>query len=103
MAGTPIEITLYSADDTPIKTYTKSIVPWGILKRAIRLTKNLDVNNMDEGTLDELTGFVVAAFGDQFSMADVEKGADLSDMVSVLTMIVAKAGALAVNPTPPGR
>jgi hypothetical protein len=104
MAGTPIEITLYAADDAPIKTYTKSIVPWGILKKAIRLAKVLDVNNMSETDFDELTGFVIAAFGDQFGMADLEKGADVTDMVSVLTMIMAKAGALmpSGNPTPPG-
>ncbi len=103
MSGTPIEITLYDSEDAPIKTYTKSIVPWGVLKKAIKLAKNLDTNSMDEAKLDELTAFVVAAFGDRFSMEDLEKGADISDMMNVLQMIVAKAGGLSANPTPPGK
>jgi len=105
MSGTPIEITLYDGQDKPIKTYTKSIVPWGILKKAIKLAKGLDIDNIDEDTFDELSGFVVAAFGDQFSMTDLENGADISDMVAVLTMIINKAAALApkANPTPPGK
>lgn len=103
MAGTPIEITLYDANDAPIETYTRSIVTWGILKKAIKLAKGVDVKDMKEEDINELSGFVVAAFGDRFTMQDLEKGADISDMVSVLEMIVAKAGALSPqNPTPPG-
>ncbi len=105
MSGTPIEIVLYDSDDKPIKTYTKSIVPWGILKKAIKLAKGLDIDNMSEESFDELTAFVVAAFGDRFSTKDLDDGADITDMITVLTMIMSKAEALMpkTNPTPPGR
>lgn len=105
MAGTPISITLYDADDAPVKTFTRSVVPWGILKRAIKMAKHLnsnvlDVKNLNEDLMDELAGLVVTIFGDRFSIEDLDKGADITDMVTVIEQIVSKAGGLVPNQPP---
>lgn len=107
MAGTPISITLYDADDEVIQTYTRSVVPWGILKRAVKMAKRLnvdmeDISNLNEEVIDELAGLVVIIFGDKFSIDDLDKGADISDMVAVIQQIVSKAGGLVPNAKPRG-
>ncbi|MDD5367458.1 MAG: hypothetical protein PHQ40_00370 [Anaerolineaceae bacterium] len=107
MSGTPITITLYDAEDAPIKTFTRSVVPWGILKRAIKMAKQLNTDaldpaNLDEKILDELAGLVVTIFGDRFTIDDLDKGADVTDMIAVIEQIVNKAGGLVPNPPPPG-
>jgi len=101
MAGTPITITLYGANDEVKKTYSRTVIPWGILKKAIALTKNLDEENVS--SLDAIAGLVVEAFGNQFSIQDLDEGADFGEMISALQNIVARASALVqanqVNPT----
>ena len=101
--GTPLTITLYGADDEIEKTYSRIVVPWGILKRAVRLSKELDLENMDETGVDALAGLVVEAFGNQFSIAELDEKADVSDMISVITIIVNKANGImpTSNPTKP--
>lgn len=91
MAGTPISITLYGEGDEVLSTHTRMFVPWKILKAAVRLSKELDVNDLTEANVDALAGLVVEAFGNKFSVDDLDKFADVSNMVAVLQMIVGKA------------
>lgn len=92
MAGTPMTITLYDPETDEVRqTYTRTFVPWRLLKAAIRLQGSLDPENMDEDDLNTMAGLVVEAFGNRFSVEDLNNGCDLSDMLSVLTMIIAKA------------
>jgi len=99
---TPMVIRLYD-DDNEFKEYTRLFVPWKLLKMAVTLAKelNLDPENMTEKDVDALSGLVVEVFGNQFSIDDVNEKADVSDMISVLHTIIAKATGNA-NPTPPG-
>lgn len=101
--GTPIEITLYGPDDEVIKDFSKLVVPWKILKRAMRLIKlqNKDEADLTEEDIDSIADLVVEAFGGQFTRQDLDNGADISDMMSVLQMIVNKAQGLLPNQTPP--
>ncbi len=88
----PIELTLYDPETNEIKkTYTRSFVPWALLKRAIRMMKSIDTEEMKEEDMDELASLVVACFGDQFSVDEVNKGADAGEMVTVLQEIVSRA------------
>jgi hypothetical protein len=109
--SSPIEITFYEADDenTVKARYTRSIVPWGVLKRAIKFAKSVDLTKLQDlsdfadlpdDLADELSSIVVFAFGDRFSMLDLEKYVDTNDMMAVLNNILARAGN-AANPTPP--
>jgi hypothetical protein len=101
--GTPIQITLYGNEDEVKGNYSRSIIPWGIMKRAIKLAKSFDQNDLKEEDIDTLAGLVVDAFGNQFSIEDLNNGADLGEMVTILNTIVAKAGGLLpANPIHPG-
>jgi len=100
MANTPITITLYGANDEEKRTYSRAIIPWGTLKRAIRLTKSVNQNAISEGDMDAIAGLVVEAFGEQFTLDELDKGADIGEMLVVLENIVSRAGALVkANPT----
>ncbi len=102
--ATPMQITLYDPETDEVKaTYTRLFVPWKLLKQAIRLSKGLDANNMTEENLDALAGLVVEVFGNKFSIKELNEGADVSEMLAVLNIIVGRAGgAVPVNPPPPG-
>ena len=52
--------------------------------------------------MEELTGLVVAVFGDKFSIEELNEGADVSEMVAVLQQIVSTANGVTADPTPPG-
>lgn len=102
MLQTPIKLTLYNAQDEPTKEYTCSLIPWGILKKAIALTKGIDPTNVTEEDLDAIAQLVVDVFGRQFSIADLDSGADVSEMLTVLKSVTARALALVPsNPTLP--
>ena len=45
MLQTPIKLTLYDAQGEVQNEYTCSMIPWGILKKAIALTKGIDQTN----------------------------------------------------------
>lgn len=101
MTGSPIKITLYESGNQEVKQeYSCLIIPWGVLKKAIALTKSIDEENVGVEDLDAIAALVVQAFGNQFTVQDLDAGADISEMLTVLQSIVARAGALITeNPT----
>jgi hypothetical protein len=104
--GTPITITLYNADDSVKKDYTRSIIRWGILKKVLRLSKAIDLDKpeeMSEEDVDAIASLVTEIFGNEFSVKDLDEGADLAEMIACLQAIVAKASGIVANPTPPAR
>ena len=94
MAGSPITLTLYDANDEKIGDYSRTIIPWGILKRAVRLSKTMNQDDPTEEDMDAIAGLVVEVFGNQFSVEDLSNGADVSEMITVLTAIMSKANAV---------
>lgn len=100
--GTPMIIHFYGQDNEVVKQFTRSFVPWKLLKEAVRISKTLDKDNLGEKDIDELAGLVVAVFGDQFTVEEVNNQADVAEMVAVLNQIVATAGGGLENPTKPG-
>lgn len=99
-----MQITLYDENSEPVKSFTRGFVPWKLLKRAVRLANSMDKAKMKEEDLDELAGLVVETFGNQFTVEQLNDGADVSEMMAVLTAIVSAAsGSMApANPTNPG-
>lgn len=92
MTGSAIRITLYDPETNEVrKEFTRLFVPWKLLKAAIRLSKTLDLNNITEEMMDDLAGLVVEIFGNQFSIADLNDGADVGEMITVLNQVMAKA------------
>ena len=95
--GTPVQLTFYDANDEVTATYSRLVIPWGILKRAVRLMETLDQANMSEADVDAIAGLVVEVFGNQFSVADLDSGADVGEMLAVLTAIVQRARGVLPN------
>lgn len=88
----PIELTLYDPEtNEAVKTYTRSFVPWEILKSALRLNKRFDSSEFTEEDVDELAALAVAVFGYQFSVEQVNKGTDIGEMMTVIQSIVTRA------------
>ena len=108
MAGTPITFTLYDPKTDEVKKeYRRSFIPWKLLKEAVKVSKLLnkdkeDESSVSEETVDQLAGLVVAVFGDQFSIEDLNNGADVTEMISVIQQIVNKANGIIPNPPPAG-
>lgn len=68
----------------------------------MKIAKDLDPKDMTEENVEELTGLVVAVYGDKFSIQELNEGADVSEMVAVLQQIVSTANGVTADPTPPG-
>ena len=101
---TPMHITLYDPETNEVKKdYDRLFVPWRLLKAAVKISKSLDPENLTDEDVDALAVLVVEAFGNQFSVDDLNQGADLSEMIAVLNTIIAKASGGIGNPTPPGK
>ena len=97
-------ITLYDSETNEVvKEYTRTFVPWKLLKRAVKLSKSIgvfDSDNMSEDVIDELAALVVDTFGNQFSVDELSNGADIGEMMTVLTGIMASAQGISPNPPP---
>ena len=103
MTSTMMQITLYDENSEVKKQITRSFVPWKLLKKAVRLSKSIDAENVSEDDMDALAELVVETFGNQFTVEELNEGADVSEMVAVLQAIVGKAGAAMGNPLIPGK
>jgi hypothetical protein len=101
--ATPIKLTFYDGNDEEKQTFTRTRVPWGVLKKAIRLNKSIeDPENITEEQIDAMAELVVEVFGQQFTVADVDKYCAISEMLAVMQSIVTGAAQLVQsNPTPP--
>jgi len=99
---TPLSIKLYDADNEP-REYNQMIIPWGIMKMAISISEDMNPEKPTAADIDALAGLVVAVFGNRFSIEDLNKGAEVSEMLAVINNIVARAANLMKsNPTRPG-
>jgi len=105
--STPLKITLYDPESNEVrKEFSRSFIPWRILKKAIQLSKtlaNLDQKDITENDVDAIAGLVVDVFGDKFTVEELNQGADLAEMMAVLQAIIAKAEGMVPNPPPKGK
>ena len=99
---TPMVIRLYDPKGE-FQEFTQMIVPWGLLKMAVKISTNLDPEHITESDIDAMAGLVCAVFGNRFSIEDLNNGAEISEMMTVINTIVAKANTgIKGNPTLPG-
>jgi hypothetical protein len=54
--GTPMVIHFYDQNNEVVKTFTRSFVPWKLLKEAVKISKTLNQENLDESNVDDLAG-----------------------------------------------
>jgi len=91
----PIELTLYNDQDEAVKTFTKSVVRWGILKKAIKLAKALDKSEgLGDDDFDAISSFICHLFDDQFTVAELENGADVSEIMTCFHAVVRRANTM---------
>lgn len=96
-----LQITLYDPmTNEVVAEYTRTFVPWKLLKRAVKLMKAFDAEKMSEADIDELAALVVDTFGGQFTVDQLNDGADVGEMMTVLTGIMAVAQGTVPNPPP---
>lgn len=111
----PIKLTIYNEEHESVKELQTSLVPWGILKRAIKLAKTIKLEgknqaelleSLDDEGFDNLTGLVADLFHGKVTIEELTWGTDALEMLTVLMAVVTKAfGEFANNgnPTPPGK
>lgn len=91
----PLRLTLYGANDEIKRELTRSIIPWGILERAIDLQEEFENVQMQDGTpvsisreqVDKLTDFVVFIFDDTVTRDELKRGASIADMLQLYQQI----------------
>lgn len=99
MPRAPIQLDLYDADSEVIKSLSRVVVPWGILKKAVRLSKHID--ELNEETVDEMADLVVQIFGEEkVTRQELDEFADVGDMISVIQTIVQRGHSLIPNAPP---
>ena len=92
---TPIELTLYNEEDEAVKTLSRSVVNWGCLKKAVKLSNELQTGeDLSEEKLDKITNFVVYLFGNKATKEEIEEGADISEIMSCFRAVVRRASAV---------
>ena len=99
-----VELELYGTDNEVIKKLSRVVVPWGILKKTLRVQKAIAGKEMEAITpedMDEMAGLVVEIFGeDQVTRDDIDKYADLGDVIAVIAAVGNRARGLVPNAPP---
>lgn len=99
----PMVLHFYNQDSEVEKTYTRTFVPWKILKEAAKLS-TIDQKNISDQDVEAITNLMVTVFGGQFTAEDAETKADMQEMIAVLMQVMnAAKGGLKQNPTPPAK
>lgn len=105
----PLRLVLYGANDEVKRELSRSIIPWGILERAIDLQEEFESLqadadggpvNISKEQIQKLTDFVVFIFDDTVTSDELKRGASVADMFNLYTQIFRMVSqAMPSNPT----
>lgn len=104
----PLKIVIYGVDDEVKRTVTRSIVPWGILERALEIQELFESltgegdgePRLNLAQINALTDFVVFVFDDAVSADELKRGASLQDMLALYNQVFAMVSqVMPKNPT----
>jgi len=100
----PLVLNLYDENNEILKTCTRTFVPWKMLKKGVRLHKQLGSKppeEYEESDIDELTAYVMAVFdGQELTIEMLDEHADVTEMMIVIKSIVNRARGI-MDPTLP--
>lgn len=98
----PIKMTLYDPETSEVKAeHTRLFVPWKVLKAAVRLMKSFNREEPTEEDLDQMAALIVEVFGGKFTVDELNEGADVGEMMAVLTAVISHAsGGMKKGPFP---
>lgn len=94
LAALSLQLRGLSEDGTEeelIRELRRSMVPWGILERAIELQdvfEDIDVGSIDKEQFKHLTDFVIFVFDDKVTTDEINRYASVEDMFSIYTQIM---------------
>lgn len=93
---TPLKLTLYGVDNEIKREVTRSIIPWGILEKALDLQEQFENIEFDKDQnpvgvnreqITQLTDFIVFMFDDTVQAEELKRGASLKDMFALYQQI----------------
>jgi hypothetical protein len=67
------------------KEYTMGEVKARMFRKAIAMTDAIDLEHIKAKDLDDMVGFLVEAYGNQFTLDDVYDGLNSADLMPALT------------------
>ena len=72
------------------KTFTQDFISGRMFRRAIEMQKHFrdGAASLNENTLDEMVGFVVEAYGKQFSIDEFYDGIQSNKLISTITQTI---------------
>lgn len=100
--GGPITLIIYNPEThEPVKTLHQSIIPWGIMKRTMKLAKSLKITpemtqeemiaSLSDDAIDDLTGLVADVFAPRVTIEELNQGVELAEMLPVMMQVISKA------------
>lgn len=93
-AFSPIELNFYDQDNEIKETHTLSVVRWGVLKKAVKLSESIQQGTMGEEEFDAVSAFVCFMFGDRFTPKDLEEHAEIGEIMTCFRQVVNRANQL---------
>lgn len=106
MAKWAIELKFYNKEQEVEKTYSRSFVPFRVLKSAVKLQELMalkdDLSAFDENAVNNLADFVVDFYGHEFTRDELWDKTEVSEVMTVIFEIAARVqGSGAPDPTIP--
>ncbi len=91
MNKSPIELTLYDPETSEeLKTLKTIYVPWGLLKKASAFIDGLDESKLTNADIDNMSLIVCACYNEKVTPEELEKGADIGEMMTVIKAIIGR-------------
>ena len=93
MLKEPVELTLYDDNDEEIETYKLMTIRWGLLKRALSLSKFVKkADDVTEEEFDAIGQLVCDMYRNKFTLDDLDTKADKDQVMSAFQSIVRQSG-----------
>ena len=106
MAGTALVLNLYGEDNELIRTCTRTFVPWKMLKKAVKLHKQIgrkSIDEFEETDMDALTTYIMEVFpGQELSIEILDEQSDVGEMMNVVKSVMSNARGV-MDPTLPSK
>ena len=102
----PLVLNLYDENNELVKTCTRTFVPWKMLKKAVRLHKQIGkkgIENFEEEDMDSLTSYIMDVFpGQGLTIEILDEQSDIFEMMSVIKTVMNNARGI-MDPTLPSK
>lgn len=99
-----LTLNLYDAQNEKVKTCTRAFVPWKMLKKAVRLYKqigNKKIDEYEEADMDALTAYIMEVFPEQgLTIEILDEQSDIGEMMAVVRTVMNHARGV-MDPTLP--